>query len=54
MPRISYFFGLSVYMFYSDHAPPHFHAIYGEYGAEIAVKSGRCSTVRCRRVRFGL
>ena len=30
MPVISEFFGLLITMYYSDHAPPHFHARYGE------------------------
>jgi hypothetical protein len=25
MPRISEFFGIAIYMYYRDHAPPHFH-----------------------------
>ncbi len=28
MPRISQFFGIVVYMYFNDHAPPHFHAEY--------------------------
>jgi hypothetical protein len=24
-------------MYYRDHAPPHFHAIYGEYEATVAI-----------------
>lgn len=28
MPRISIFFGIVVYMYYDDHNPPHFHALY--------------------------
>jgi len=28
MPRISYFFGIVIYMYYDDHNPPHFHALY--------------------------
>lgn len=28
MPRISQFFGIVIYMYYNDHAPPHFHAEY--------------------------
>jgi hypothetical protein len=28
MPRISMFFGIVVYMYYDDHHPPHFHALY--------------------------
>ena len=34
MPRISYFFGIVIRMFYNDHPPPHFHA---EYGSDEAV-----------------
>lgn len=30
MPQISQFFGIVIYMYYNDHAPPHFHAEYGE------------------------
>ena len=37
MPRISQFYGIAVYMYYRDHAPPHFHAIYAEYEAEIDI-----------------
>ena len=37
MPRISQFYGIAVYLFYRDHAPPHFHAIYGEFEAEIEI-----------------
>ena len=28
MPRISIFFGIVIYMYYDEHVPPHFHAIY--------------------------
>lgn len=44
MPRISYFLGISVYMFYSDHMPPHFHAVYNEYGAAVEIETGRTIT----------
>jgi len=37
MPRVSYFYGISIYMYYQDHAPPHFHAIYGEHEAAISI-----------------
>ena len=37
MPRISQFYGIVVYMYYRDHAPPHFHAIYAEYEAEVEI-----------------
>jgi hypothetical protein len=37
VPRISYFYGIAIYMYHRDHAPPHFHAIYGEREAEISI-----------------
>jgi hypothetical protein len=40
MPRISEFDGIAIYMYYRDHAPPHFHAIYGENEAEIEISTG--------------
>ena len=40
MPRISDFYGIAVYMYYRDHAPPHFHAIYGDHEAIIDIGSG--------------
>lgn len=30
MPRLSEFYGIVVYMYWKDHQPPHFHAMYGE------------------------
>jgi len=35
MPIISQFFGISIYMFWKDHTPPHFHAKYS--GEEITM-----------------
>ena len=35
MSRISAFFGISIYMYYREHMPPHFHAIYAEHEAEV-------------------
>ena len=37
MPRISEFFGIAIYMYYKEHAPPHFHAIYAQYDAAISI-----------------
>lgn len=39
MPTISAFYGILIQMFWADHAPPHFHALYGEYEALINVKT---------------
>lgn len=30
MPEISRFFGIVIKMFWDDHNPPHFHALYGD------------------------
>ena len=35
MPELSRFYGIIIRMFYADHAPPHFHAVY--QGEEIQV-----------------
>ena len=40
MPEISSFLGIVIYMYYRDHAPPHFHAIYGEYEIVVEIESG--------------
>lgn len=37
MPKISEFFGISIYMYYREHGPPHFHALYGSQEALIAI-----------------
>lgn len=39
MPRISYFYGISIAMFWNerDHPVAHFHAEYGEHLASIAI-----------------
>lgn len=38
MPQISFFLGIIIRMFYRDHNPPHFHAVYGEYEALIDIQ----------------
>src|SRR5580704_14477450 len=35
MPTISAFYGILIRMFFNDHAPPHFHARYGDFEATI-------------------
>lgn len=37
MPTISEFFGILILMYYSNHAPLHFHARYGENEALIQI-----------------
>ncbi len=41
MPKISEFFGISIYIYYQDHPPPHFHAIYA--GQEAVIRIGDLS-----------
>jgi hypothetical protein len=40
MPTISRFFGIVIRMYVKDHSPPHFHAIYGDDEAQIAIETG--------------
>ena len=37
MPRVSEFYGIVIAMYYNDHAPPHFHAKYGEHEATFRI-----------------
>jgi len=37
MPSVSRFFGIIIYFYFKDHNPPHFHAVYGDYEAEILI-----------------
>jgi phosphomannomutase len=39
MPEISRFYGIVIKMFFDDHNPPHFHALYGEYEVLININS---------------
>jgi hypothetical protein len=40
VPRISAFYGIVIAMYFDEHPPPHFHARYGEYDAQIAIATG--------------
>jgi hypothetical protein len=39
MPTISRFFGITIRVYFDDHAPPHFHAYYGEHVATVSIES---------------
>jgi hypothetical protein len=39
MPEISRFFGIIIRMYFGDHNPPHFHAIYQEFTAEYDIQT---------------
>lgn len=39
MPKVSEFFGISIYLnIRGEHPPPHFHAVYGEHQAVVKIK----------------
>jgi hypothetical protein len=38
MPEISRFFGIIVRMYFDDHDPPHFHAMYAGIEAEVGIE----------------
>lgn len=39
MPTISTFYGILIQMFWRDHAPPHFHALYAEHEILIDIRT---------------
>ena len=39
MPTISTFYGILIQMYWNDHAPPHFHALYGEFEALVSIQT---------------
>jgi len=42
MPRIAFFFGISIYMYMDDHGVPHCHGIYGDYAGSFSIENGEC------------
>ena len=41
MPEISRFLGIIIAMYYNDHAPPHFHARYGDKEIRVNIENGK-------------
>ncbi len=39
MPTISRFYGILIQMYFGDHLPPHFHALYAEFEALIDIQT---------------
>ena len=39
MPEIARFYGIIIKLFFGDHPPPHFHAVYGEYNALFSIET---------------
>jgi hypothetical protein len=40
VPTIAWFYGIAIRMYLRDHPPPHFHAVYGEHEAFVAIETG--------------
>ncbi|MBR6449034.1 MAG: DUF4160 domain-containing protein [Fibrobacter sp.] len=40
MPQISSFYGIVIFMNFTDHSPAHFHAWYGEYKVTVGIRDG--------------
>jgi len=49
MPIISRFFGISVFMFWREHAPAHFHAKYGDEEIIVEIETGNVLGVMSKR-----
>ena len=49
MPIICKFFGITIFMFWKDHAPPHFHAKYGDDEAIIEIETGNATGSMSKR-----
>jgi hypothetical protein len=56
MPTISRFFGISITMYFSDHAPPHFHALHADGSAKIRIDDLAIleNSLRSRQLRLVL
>jgi len=39
VPEISRFYGIVIRLYFDEHPPPHFHALYGEYEALININT---------------
>ena len=40
MPEVSRFLGIIIAIYYREHTPPHFHAIYGDYEVTVEIDTG--------------
>ena len=41
MPQICYFYGITIYLQYLDHNPPHIHVVYQGFKGQYEISSGR-------------
>jgi hypothetical protein len=54
MPRVSAFYGITIWFYRPDHPPPHFHAQYGEHEARIELETLRVISGSLPRRALGL
>ena len=54
MPTISRFYGIVIRMYFSDHPPPHFHALYAGDEAAVVIATGELmrGAIRNRALRM--
>lgn len=52
MPELSRFYGIIIRMFYDDHPPPHFHAVY--QGEQVQVDINTLEVIEGRMSRRAL
>lgn len=41
MPTVSRFYGIIIYFYWQEHAPPHFHAKYSGQEISVEIESGK-------------
>ena len=51
MPEISRFLGIVIAMYYREHGPAHFHAIYGDFEVTVEIESGRVNGTLPKRAQ---
>jgi hypothetical protein len=51
MPEISRFLGIVIAMYYREHGPAHFHAIYGDFEATVEIETGNVNGTLPRRAQ---
>ena len=49
MPELSRFYGIIIRMFYDDHPPPHFHAVYQSEEVQVNTETLEVMKGRMRR-----
>ena len=54
MPELCRFYGIIIRIYFDDHAPPHFHATYGQEEAVVGIDSLTVLQGRLPRRALGL